>query len=115
MLVLQNNLVISMPASRSIADGVWQVSDIAIASVFAIVVVAVAAVIVGNLQISFANTLPANSASANVLSSIVKALNPFSSFLGVVILVALAAVLLMILIAAFGRQGIGGSTGGSSM
>jgi hypothetical protein len=90
----------------NISDGVWQVSDIAIASVFAIVVVAVAAVIVGNLQTSFANTVPANSASANVLSSIANALNPFSSFLQVVILVALAAVLLFILIAAFGRKGL---------
>lgn len=90
----------------SIADGVWQVADIAIASVFAIVVVAVAAVIVGNLQSSFANSVPANSASANVLSSISSALNPFSSFLQVVILVALAAVLLFILIAAFGRKSV---------
>lgn len=90
----------------SIADGVWQVSDIAIASVFAIVVVAVAAVIIGNLQTSFASSVPVNSNAANVLSGISAALNPFTSFLGIVILVALAAVLLFILIAAFGRRGL---------
>jgi len=90
----------------SIADGVWQVADIAIAAVFAIVVVAVAAVIVGNLQGSFSSSVPANSASANVLASIANALSPFSTFLQVVILVALAAVLLFILIAAFGRKSL---------
>ena len=91
----------------NIADGVWQVSDIAIASVFAIVIVAVAAVIVGNLQSSFSNTVPVNSAAANVLNKIATALNPFDNFLSIVILVALSAVLLFILIAAFGRRGLG--------
>lgn len=100
----------------SIADGVWQVADIAIAAVFAIVVVAVAAVIVGNLQASFSASVPTNSAASNVLGTIANALNPFSTFLQVVILVALAAVLLFILIAAFGRKslasaGTGGPTG----
>ncbi len=73
---------------------------------FAIVVVAVAAVIIGNLQSSFETTVPTNSAAYNVLGSIAAALNPFSSFLQVVILVALAAVLLFILIAAFGRKSL---------
>ncbi len=69
-------------------------------------VVAVAAVIVGNLQASFSTSVPANSAASNVLTSIASALNPFSTFLQVVILVALAAVLLFILIAAFGRKSL---------
>jgi hypothetical protein len=69
-------------------------------------VVAVAAVIIGNLQNSFSTSVPVNSAAYNVLGQIANALNPFATFLQVVILVALAAVLLFILIAAFGRRSL---------